>query len=304
MILVAWSRSFALRSGIFFSAISRAWSRVIVATLSRFGSPEPLEIPAACLIRIAAGGVLVMKVNERSSKTVISTGMIVPLSPWVCALKALQNSMMLTPCWPSAGPTGGAGLAFPPGTCSLMSVRTFLAISDLLHLVETDLDGRLAPEDGYQHLELGGIVVDLGDLAGEVRQRSRDHLDRLADGELGACARALGGLAVEQPVDLRLTERDGLLRRPDEAGHSRGVLDEAPRVVGQVHVDEQVARHRALLLLDLLAVLHLLDLLGGDDDLAHGDLLAERLNPVLQVLLDLLLVARVGVDGVPAEHLT
>ena len=69
-----------------------------------------------------------MKVKERSSKTVISTGMIVPASDWVCALNALQNSMMLTPCWPSAGPTGGAGLAAPAGICSLISVRTFLAI--------------------------------------------------------------------------------------------------------------------------------------------------------------------------------
>ena len=76
----------------------------------------------------AAGGVLVMKVNDRSSKTVISTGMIRPFSCAVCALNAFVNSTMLTPCWPSAGPTGGAGFACPPGICSLMSVRTFLAI--------------------------------------------------------------------------------------------------------------------------------------------------------------------------------
>ena len=63
-----------------------------------------------------AGGVFVMNVNERSSKTVISTGMIRPFSCWVWALNALQNSMMLTPCWPSAGPTGGAGLAARPGS--------------------------------------------------------------------------------------------------------------------------------------------------------------------------------------------
>src|SRR5947209_2742388 len=53
-----------------------------------------------------------------------------PFSWAVCALNALQNSMMLTPCWPSAGPTGGAGLACPPGICSLIIVRTFFAISD------------------------------------------------------------------------------------------------------------------------------------------------------------------------------
>ena len=85
-------------------------------------------MPIAWRISTAAGGVLVTKVNDRSSKTVISTGMVVPMSPAVCALNALTNSMMLMPCWPSAGPTGGAGEAWPPGAWSLMVVRTFLAI--------------------------------------------------------------------------------------------------------------------------------------------------------------------------------
>src|SRR5690349_3160598 len=116
----------------------------------------------------AAGGVFVTNVNERSSYTVISTGIVVPMSFAVWALNALTNSMMLMPCWPRAGPTGGAGEACPPGAWSLMVVSTFLAISDLLHLVVPDLHGRLAPEDGDQDLELAGVLVDLGDLAREV----------------------------------------------------------------------------------------------------------------------------------------
>jgi hypothetical protein len=44
---------------------------------------------------------------------VISTGVMRPFSCAVWALNALQNSMMLTPCWPSAGPTGGAGVRLP-----------------------------------------------------------------------------------------------------------------------------------------------------------------------------------------------
>src|SRR4051812_47034813 len=43
----------------------------------------------------------------------------------VLALNCLQNSMMFTPCWPSAGPMGGAGLALPAGTWSLMYPVTF-----------------------------------------------------------------------------------------------------------------------------------------------------------------------------------
>src|SRR5688572_30270444 len=56
------------------------------------------------------------------------TGMISPGESLVRALNCLQNSMMFTPCWPSAGPTGGAGFACAPGTCSLSYPVTFLAI--------------------------------------------------------------------------------------------------------------------------------------------------------------------------------
>src|SRR6185437_7747132 len=104
-----------------------------------------------------------------------------PFSACVWALNALQNSMMLTPCWPSAGPTGGAGLAWPPGIWSLMIVRTFFAIFflwssffsvQLLDLVESELDRNLALEDVHQYLELLLIGVDVDDLAVEVGERA------------------------------------------------------------------------------------------------------------------------------------
>src|SRR5206468_1206391 len=115
-----------------------------------------------------------------------------PFSCAVCALNALQNSMMLTPCWPSAGPTGGAGLACPPGIWSLMSVRTFFAtvlssflvdakrnaggvpLVDLLDHVELELDRHLALEDVHEHLEALLVGVDVDDLAVEVGQVARD----------------------------------------------------------------------------------------------------------------------------------
>src|SRR5271155_152600 len=46
----------------------------------------------------------------------------------VSALNALQNSMMLRPRWPNAGPIGGDGLALPAGTCSLIIPTIFLAM--------------------------------------------------------------------------------------------------------------------------------------------------------------------------------
>src|ERR1700722_6468956 len=46
---------------------------------------------------------------------VISTGMVVPFISLVLSLNCVTNWPMFTPCWPSAGPTGGAGVAWPPG---------------------------------------------------------------------------------------------------------------------------------------------------------------------------------------------
>src|SRR3989304_2093392 len=153
MILTAASRSAQLRSAFLIPAISSTCLRVTEPTRVRPGSPEPFARLAAFLRRTAAGGLFMMKVKLRSPKMVISTGMMVPSCPWVWALKDLQNSMMLTPCWPRAGPTGGAGLACPPGIWSLMRVRIFLAMRalvDLLHLVEAELDGYLALEDVHE----------------------------------------------------------------------------------------------------------------------------------------------------------
>src|ERR1700727_1318577 len=51
----------------------------------------------------------------------MTTGMIRPAISLleVRALNCLQNSMMLTCAWPSAGPTGGAGVALPATICNL-----------------------------------------------------------------------------------------------------------------------------------------------------------------------------------------
>jgi hypothetical protein len=43
-------------------------------------------------------------------------------------LNSLQKPMMLTPCCPSAGPTGGAGFACPAGICNRIIPVTSFAI--------------------------------------------------------------------------------------------------------------------------------------------------------------------------------
>src|SRR3712207_9177226 len=56
---------------------------------------------------------------------VISTGITWPRCDSVAALYALQNSMMFTPCGPSAVPTGGAGVAAPAFSCTLTRAAIF-----------------------------------------------------------------------------------------------------------------------------------------------------------------------------------
>src|SRR6478609_11154667 len=64
----------------------------------------------------------------------MTTGMMLPRWCSVAALYALTNSMMLTPCWPRAGPTGGAGVAAPAWICRLMNPETFLLLGGMLFL--------------------------------------------------------------------------------------------------------------------------------------------------------------------------
>jgi hypothetical protein len=50
-----------------------------------------------------------------------------PMSFFVRSLNSFVKRPMLTPCWPSAGPTGGAGVALPAGIWSFTIPVTFCA---------------------------------------------------------------------------------------------------------------------------------------------------------------------------------
>src|SRR6266508_4389067 len=97
---------------------------------------------------------------------VISTGITLPAWAWVAALYCRQKSMMFTAWGPSAVPTGGAGVAWPAVSSILMTAATrrrrlgwggmswlLLGGSELLDLVEGELDRGLAAEDRHQHLD-------------------------------------------------------------------------------------------------------------------------------------------------------
>src|SRR5712691_6824479 len=101
----------------------------------------------------------------------------------VLALNALQKSMMLTPCGPSAVPTGGAGVAFPAGSCSRTTALTRFAIVfqtpqngwlDFLDLEEIQYDWCLTTEKGNKHGNLIAVHIDIADRANKISEWAID----------------------------------------------------------------------------------------------------------------------------------
>src|SRR3954453_3528464 len=66
----------------------------------------------------------------------------------VCALNALQNSIILRPRCPRAGPIGGLGFALPAGTCNFTKPTIFLAnlLSLRVHADALSHPPRLSPD--------------------------------------------------------------------------------------------------------------------------------------------------------------
>src|ERR1700728_3554009 len=183
----------------------------------------------------------------------------------VAWLYCLQNSMVWTPCGPRAVPTGGAGVAEPASSWILTMASTFFLggiwvspylrsrgwappsgdedagwVLELRHLAELELDRGLPAEDVDQHLELELVLVDFGDLAGEVGERTFLDPHRLVDLVLEPGTAALGrrfgalDLDLEDVLDLAPAQWRGLGVRSHEPGDTRRVADGAPGVV--VHV--------------------------------------------------------------------
>ena len=79
---------------------------------------ESVDVSLRINLKQSKGGDLIIKSNFLSLYTVITTGTGLPINAFVFSLKALQNSIMFIPLCPNAGPTGGAGLAWPPLICN------------------------------------------------------------------------------------------------------------------------------------------------------------------------------------------
>ena len=178
--------------------------------------------------------------------------------------------------------------------------------SQFFDLEEVQLDRRLAAEDAHQDLDLVPFGVDFVDRPDELGERPVRDADALALRERHAVLGRLHAHVPEDLLDLGLVERDGLaadardVRAADEARDARGVADDEPAVGIEDHLDEDVAGVDLLLDRVALALADLDLVLHGHEDLEDPVLHPHGFDPMLQVRLDLVLVARVRVDHVPA----
>src|ERR671910_1822445 len=177
-----------------------------------------------------------------------------------------------------------------------------LVCLELRYLVERELHGRLAPEDGDEHLQPRLVHVDIRDRTREVRERSPNNLDRLSDLVVHRCLDLLARLdlaGMQEPLHLGPAERERLLPGAHYLGDSRRLAHELPGRVVHVHIHEDVAGELALDRGDFLAVLDLDDALGRDADLTEVPLEAHGVDPALQRRAHLVLVTRVCIYDVP-----
>src|ERR1035437_9431078 len=168
-----------------------------------------------------------------------------------------------------------------------------------LDLEQVELDRRLATEHVDQDLELALVGHDLVDLAVEVAERSVDAPDVLADLILDLDLGRLGLGLLDDGLDLVGLERDRLVAAAHERGHAGGVADDVPRLVGHLHVDQDVAREDALLDVAALAVLDLDDFLGRNQEVKDLVVHVHRLDALEEVVANLVLMPGIGMDHVP-----
>src|SRR5579871_1223694 len=125
--------------------------------------------------------------------------------------------------------------------------------SDLLDLAEFEIDRRRPAEDRHRDLDPRTGLVDFLDHAVEGSERSVGdaHVfpDLEPDRRLGPL-NPVGDLSLDS-IGLDIGDRHRLLVRAEEAGHLRRVLDQVVDFVGEVALDQHVAREELSLRVDL-----------------------------------------------------
>src|SRR5213594_874109 len=234
------------------------------------------------------------------------TGMMDPSWLWVLALNCLQNSIMFTPCCPRAGPTGGAGLAFPAGICNLTRVLTSFAKTcpfplQPLDLRKPQLDRSAPAKNADQDFHPPAFLIDLVHHSVEPEERSVDNAHAVPFVKFlflaGHRCPAVDLLA--ERVDLLLRQGDGVRAPAHEARDLRGLLDHLPGLVRHVHFNQHIPREKFPSRGAFLAFLDLDHVLGRHQHLPDLVLQAHLVGAFQNAVLHTALESRIGVHDVP-----
>lgn len=185
----------------------------------------------------------------------------------------------------------------------------------LAHLAEGQLDRRLLADERHEHRQTLVCGVDLrdggrhpgpglgcqGHGVADLERRDRSGLRARGQSRRDGFGRRLGlDDRGEHADDFVLREGHGRAAVADESRHAVGRLHDSPGIVRQLHADEHVPGHAHAGDELALAAADLEDLLHRHFDLEDVVLHVHRVHADLEVLLDPLLVAGVGVQDVPA----
>src|ERR687885_400735 len=176
-----------------------------------------------------------------------------------------------------------------------------LLVNQTDDLQKVQFDRCLTPEKRDQHPDLAFFLIDRVDDAFEVREWSVRNLDSLPNLIVDADLGRFGLHLLEDRPDLGLLKRRRARAEADETRYPRCVPYNIPRVVVKKHLNQDIAWKDLLLHSATLAVFDFNFLLGGNDHAENLVLHLHRVDAMLQILLDLVLVARVGVNHVPVR---
>ena len=162
------------------------------------------------------------------------------------SLYSLQNPMMLTPCCPSAGPTGGAGFALPASICSFTIAFTLRANSsfllELLYLEEVELDRCLPSKEADEDLDFVPLGRHLIDYADKLRERSVVDTDVLPASKRRFHAGCFSFNLLENLFNFLLSQGGGVVTGTDKTGDAGRVAHHVQDFGSIIHLDQHVAR--------------------------------------------------------------
>src|SRR3989338_176188 len=232
----------------------------------------------------------------------ISTGIMSAPFSLVASLNLLTKSPILTPCWPSAGPIGGAGLALPAGICNFTTVFIFFAIIlYFFHLQIIYFYGSFSAKHCYQNFNLAFLFIYGVYRSLKIFKRPVIYSYHIAHLHVHLVFRLGHAHSLKKRIHLFFVQRNRSRSRAHESSNSRSVPYDIPGIVSDDHIHQNITRVYSFLNRFSFPADYFYLFLRGNDGAENLVFHAQRFNSLLQISDHGILIAGVSVDGVPVS---